>query len=75
MAKEKDPQDPAPQDQAAPQDRVNVRLLVDYAGAKCNDVASVPADQVESLVASGVADAEPAAVQYALDNGGEIVEI
>lgn len=44
---------------------VKVRLLVDCAHGKCNDVADVPAAELKQLKADGMADDDKAAVAYA----------
>ena len=48
---------------AAPEGEVKARLLVDCDLGKCNDVVTIDAAQIEAL--AGVADADPAAVEYA----------
>lgn len=42
---------------------VEVRVLVDCALGKCNEVVTVDAGEIDSL--AGVVDADPAAVEYA----------
>jgi hypothetical protein len=48
---------------AALEGEIKVRLLVDCDLGKCNDVVTIDAVQLEAL--AGVADADPAAVEYA----------
>ena len=45
--------------------RVKVRLLVDSALGNCNDVVEVDPGEVKGLEASGLADGNKAAVDYA----------
>lgn len=49
--------------QNAPEGEIKVRVLVDGAYGKCNDVVTIPAADVESL--AGQVDADPEAVAYA----------
>lgn len=52
-----------------------VRILVDGAGYKCDDVVLLPDDVAKALAADGAADADKAAVAYALSvNGGKVID-
>jgi hypothetical protein len=56
-----------------------VRLLVDQdingKNYKCNQVVILDADQAAALVEQGIADSSKAAVEYALKQGADPVEI
>ncbi|WP_426994458.1 hypothetical protein [Methylomonas sp. CM2] len=59
---------------------VSVRLLVDYAldsdrKILAGHVLVGSAEQVDGLVASGIADPNPDAVDYATKNGAQIAKI
>jgi hypothetical protein len=70
-------QDPSPEEQAAAAAEaeaaaaaaasgpVRVLILVDHGAHKCNTVASLEAAEAAALVAQGIADANPAAVEAA----------
>jgi hypothetical protein len=45
---------------------VQVRVLVDCAAGKANDVASLPPDQAKAMERAGQVDTDKAAVAYAL---------
>lgn len=51
---------------AQPQTKgVKVRVLVDHAGHKCDDVVTLSADEAKAAAEAGWADAHPSAVAFA----------
>jgi hypothetical protein len=55
--------------------RVTVRILSEYDGVQPGGLANVDVKLAKTLCASGVADDHADAVEYALDQGVDIVEL